>query len=407
MMECGYIYHAAGSYEQSNGILLPASDLARIIPVSIGQQAASLFTNETRTNYRGEDFEKVLLRMFLGINFFMLGRYDEARIEFKGVNNELARIKNDRGESRYGQNVMAKYLTGLAYEISGDLDKDQEDLEFAYIEYQQVLKLRPGYEAIKHDILRLAKKLDYQDDLARWKQEFSVTGAVAADDDRGEVVIIAQTGRCAVKKSRGKLLEDRAMKAGVVTALATGNLAAGVTVGAVMGTIGQVENPIPAFVRRPGRIDHCLVRVGDTTFRAEMLEDVSAAAIANMEALYPLLAQKVAASIVVKAAASVAAGIAAKQISDGAGGKSALGSLLGALAGIGTGVALFAQIKPDLRCWHTLPDRLHLSRIALPQGNHEIVIEFRDATGALIKKKSHQLTVEKGKKVFINERTLI
>ncbi len=405
MMECGYIYHAAGDFPGSNKILLPASDLAKVVPVSISKQAASLFTNETVTNYRGEDFEKVLVHMYLGINFLMMNYHDEARVEFKAVNNELAKIKSENGEARYKQNIMAKYLTAVAYEISGEIDNDPEDLEFAYIEYQQILKLKPDYEPVKRDLVRLAAKLDYQDDYSQWLKQFSLKDNY--DPESGEVILIYQSGRCAIKKSRGKLLEDRAMKTALVATLATGNLAAGVTVGGVMATLGNVQNPIPRFVRRPGKIEQCVIRIGNTSCKTQTLEDISTTAINNMDDMYPLLAGKVAASIAVKAAASVAAGIAAKKITEGAGGKSSLGTILGILAGVGTGAALFSQVKPDLRCWHTLPDKLQLARMRLKPGTYKAVLEFKDASGTLIKEKNIELTVEKGKKVFINERTLI
>jgi len=406
MMECGYIHHAAGNYGASNEVLLPASDLARIVPVSIAKEAASLLTSDTVTNYRGEDFEKVLLRMYLGINFLMLGGYDDARVEFKAVNNELARIKSESGEARYRQNVMAKYLTALVYEITGDMYGDPEDLEFAYIECRQILDLRPDSVLVKRDLARLAAKLDYRDDYEKWVADFSLAEN-PSDADRGEAVFLLQTGRCAVKKSRGKLLDDRTMKGALAVSIATANPVAGVTVGAVMATLGSAENPVPVFERRPGRVDHVVIDVSGKKIKAELLEDISATAIRNMEDRYPLLAQKVAASVAVKAMMSVAAGIAAKQITEGAGGKSALGAILGAIAGIGTGAALFSQMRPDLRCWHTLPDKLYLARIDLPPGKHQAVLEYVDSSGKCIDKKTLELNVEKGKKVFINERCFI
>ena len=406
LMESGYMLHAAGKHEESNRVLLDAAQLATIIPVSISKQAASLLTSERATNYRGEDFEKVLVHMYLGINFLMLEKYNEARVEFKAVNNELMKIKTEKGEARYKQNIMAKYLTAAAYEIMYGIDGDEEDLEFAYIEYQQILKLNPGLVMVRQDLLRVAKQLNYMDDFTALQSQYKVKDL--PPDDSGEVFVIFQAGRCAVKKARGRIVDDKVMKGTVLAMVATGNVAAGVTVGAVMSMLNTAQNPIPKFVRRSNMTDHIRISVNDTVHRTLVLEDVSGTAIRNMKDIYPLLAQKVAASVAVKAITAVAAGVAAKTITDGVSGRrSSLGTLLGVLAGVGTGVALFSQMKPDLRCWHTLPEKLHLARIFLKEGTYQAVFEFVSKDGAILQTKNVQLTVKKGKKVFINERTLI
>ena len=48
-----------------------AAKIAQVIPISVSQEAAALLADQTMTNYRGEDFEKVLIHMFLGINFLI------------------------------------------------------------------------------------------------------------------------------------------------------------------------------------------------------------------------------------------------------------------------------------------------------------------------------------------------
>jgi hypothetical protein len=76
MMEAGYMFHAAKNYKTSNKILIEAGKIAKFKPVSVTKQAASFLTNESATNYRGEDFEKVLIHMYAGLNFLMKKNYD-------------------------------------------------------------------------------------------------------------------------------------------------------------------------------------------------------------------------------------------------------------------------------------------------------------------------------------------
>ena len=58
MMECGMMLHAAGDYKTSNKVLLQAAKLSEKIATSVTKQTAALLLNETKTNYKGEDFER-------------------------------------------------------------------------------------------------------------------------------------------------------------------------------------------------------------------------------------------------------------------------------------------------------------------------------------------------------------
>src|SRR3990172_12008797 len=122
MMEAGYALHIAEKYEDSNKVFLRAAQIAQVKPISISQEVGALLTDQTATNYRGEDFEKVLIHMYLGINYLMLRSFEDAAVEFKAVNNELQKIKAENGESRYKQNIMAKYLAAISHELRADVN---------------------------------------------------------------------------------------------------------------------------------------------------------------------------------------------------------------------------------------------------------------------------------------------
>jgi hypothetical protein len=404
MMECGYMLHAGADYAKSNKVFLPAGKLARIIPTSVTQQATSFLLNDRSTNYQGEDFEKVLVHMYLGINFLMLKDSESARVEFKLVNEELQQIRTENGEARYKQNIMAKYLTAIAYEIVGDENRDQNDLEYAYKEYEQIYALNPGLDMVRIDLQRLAKKLNYMDDYAKWAGMFGKRDNIP--QDAGELITIYQSGLGAIKKSRGKLLSDESMKSGIYLTVNKANLATGVTVTAILLALHNIENPIPVFERRSDQTAYLRINVNGRLSQTIQMEDVATTAIKNLEDDYGRLHKRVAASVATKAIASVAAGIAAQQIAKraGAGGFS---NLIGTVAGAGTGAALFSQIKPDLRCWHTLPARLQMGRTFLRPGNYNISIDYMGPNGEIQGSKSTQVEIKKGQKSFINERTLM
>jgi uncharacterized protein len=405
MMEAGLMLHAAYDYENSNKVLMEASKLSERIGKSVTREAGSLFLNETVTNYRGEDFEKVLIHMYLGINFIMLKNPDSARVEFKKVNDILRDINVTTGKE-YKQNLMAKYLTAIAFELTAEKDKDVHDREFAYVEYKQILELSPQLGLVYRDLQRLSKQLNDTEDYNQWVGKFGKRDDIPAN--AGELIMIYQAGQGAIKMSRGSLLSDKAMHAGVTASLSGMSLAAGVTITAVLASLKLAENPIPKFMKRSNKVDHLVIRVkGRDIDRTYQLEDIENTAVKNLEDDYNRLYMKVAAGIAVKAATAVGAGIAAKKIAESSKKMGAFAGIIGTVVGAGVGAGLMSQIKPDLRCWHTLPANLQLGRIFLPPGKYDVEVRFmNEAGGQVIPGIKSSVEIKKGEKTFYNYRTL-
>ncbi len=403
MMECGLMLHTGEDYKTSNKILLRAGSQANLIPISVTQQVSTLLTNDTNANYRGEDFERVLIHVYLGINFLMLEQYDSARVEFMAVNNELSKIKSENGEARYKQNLMAKYLTAIAFEIAGEKDKDTRDIEFAYIEYKQVYALDPSIAMVKDDLLRVSSRLGYDDDYLEWKSKFKKS--YTADENSGELVTIFQAGRSAIKKSRGSLLKDPDMGPAIRLTINGSNLTAGLTAAAILVTLNNAENPIAKFEKRSNKVDKVRIETGGISLTTTMLEDVETTALKNLEDDYSRLYVKVAASIATKTIATLASGIAAKKIAEQFKQTKGFASLIGTAVGAGTGAALFSSMKPDLRCWHTLPANFQLGRVRLKPGKHTVSFAFMGG-GGIVDRQEKEVEIKKGEKKVVNLRTL-
>jgi uncharacterized protein len=405
MMECGLMLHAAGEYEKSNTILIDAGKLADRIATSISKEAAALLLNETQTNYKGEDFERVLIHMYTGINFLMLRKPDDARVSFKKVNDLLREINVTTGKS-YKQNLMAKYLTAVAFELTADINKDENDTEFAYIEYKQIHELDPKLELVYNDLQRLADKLGDKEDYNKWTAKFGKRSK--APKDSGELIIFYEAGRGAVKASRGHLLNDSKMKGGITVSLSSMPLKAGVTVGAALIALNIAEHPIPVFQKRSNKIKQLEINIsGNNVADTIMLEDIENTAVKNMEEQYSGMYMKVAAGIAVKAAASVAVGLGAREAAKHAGKQvGQFAGIIGAIAGAGTGAALASQIKPDLRCWHSLPANLQIGRLFLSPGIYDIAVKYLDQNGRVNETKTSKIEIKKGEKSFLNYRTL-
>ncbi len=405
MMEAGMMLHAGEDYKRSNEILLKAAKLSEELKISVTKQAASVLLNERSTNYRGENFERVLIHTYIGINFMMMENFESARVEFQKVSRMLKNIK-DSGGPDFEQSVLARYLTALCYESIGDTDNDYQAHEFAYLEYKKVYELKPSLPMIKADLVRVAEKLGDTEDLSIWKSKF---GAVNTGNykNSGELVVIHQAGRGAYKKSRGTLLDDEGMRVAIVVSLNNMTLQEGVTVAAILIALKNIEHPIPDYVTPQNRIHHINISSADNAFnsRTYSLENITATAKLSAENKYRVTRKKVAAGIAVKAVATYASSVAAEKIAEKTQFKDA-SKAIGFITGAAVGTTLASQIKPDLRCWRTLPAEIQISRINLQPGKYDILINSVDKNGTSYNVEKKTVTIEKEKRTVLNFRTL-
>ena len=411
MLEAGVMLHAGGEYRKSTDVLLKAAKVMDNLPISVSQQAESLLLNDTHTNYRGEDFERVLVHMYLGMNYLYMKKPDEAQVEFRRVGNELKRIEIETGKT-YKQNIMAKYLTAVAFEIAAELaDNEKErydNYEYALVEYKQIKQLAPGLSLVNSDLERVPKLMED----SKGKKTL------------GQLVMIFQGGRSPYKVSRGKLVSDRTMNNLLTTELQTGlsnNPALGLTAATITASLNKAENPIPKFERRSNFIKKLRIKAGKKAFETNVLEDITGTSLRAFEDDYDFYRQKVAAGIAAKVVASLVATYTAKEASKLAGGAlqqlggnwanvgkvlSSGNEAIGAAAGIGTAAALISQIKPDLRCWHALPASFQLGRIFLPAGEYKVEVQLIDKNNNVHKVEKESITIKAGETTMLNYRTL-
>jgi uncharacterized protein len=407
MMEAGLMLHAGGDFKTSNSVFLPAGKIADNIATRVSQQIGSLFLNDTVTNYKGEDFEVVLLHYYLGLNFMMMGDSENARVEFNKI-DVLLRSMKETGAGLYKQNLMAKYLYGIAYETSAVTMKDDNDYNDAYIEYKQIYEKMPSFDDVKVDLLRMSKKIGDTDDYNKWRAKFGPLDA-KIPADAGEFILFYQSGQGAVKASRGKIIgvgSEVRMSNSINLSVNGLSMAQGVTIASIMTVLALAENPIPKFQKRSNKITRLAVSAnGSERVMTNMLEDVENTAVKNMEEQYGAMVGKVAAGLVTKIAASITAAFLAKEAAKKLGG-SKYGGLIGAVVGAGTGAILGSNIKPDLRCWHTLPANFQVRRLFLKPGEYDMKIDLLAADGSTVETRTEKVVISAGKKTLLNYRTL-
>jgi hypothetical protein len=176
----------AGQYKDSNAAFMKVNDLTEIKDYhSLSRIAGSLLLNEGMVQYKGEDYEKVMISAMAAINFLMLKDSENAMVMARQLNDKLYKYKFE-AKRNYEQNPFAYYLTALLFENDRDWDN-------AYVQYKKTYDLEPNFPYLKEDLLRAARYSQRDEDVDKWKKKFK--GVTIPDvKSTGEVVLIYQQG---------------------------------------------------------------------------------------------------------------------------------------------------------------------------------------------------------------------
>jgi hypothetical protein len=155
----------AGRYKESALALERAERIADIQDYhSISKVTSSLVLSEDMVQYKGENFEKVLINGINAINFLELGDLDGALVEVRKLNQKLYKFKYEAKQD-YEQSPYAYYLSGVIWEADHKWDD-------AYIAYKSAYELAPDYAPLREDLFRSAIKAQRSDEVADLKKKF-------------------------------------------------------------------------------------------------------------------------------------------------------------------------------------------------------------------------------------------
>jgi uncharacterized protein len=192
LLEYATARQAAGDFAESTKAFLKAEDLTEIKDYhSISRVTGSLLLNQGMVQYKGEDFEKVLINAMLAINFLMQNDPEAAQVECRKLNNKLYKYKFE-GKRNYQQNPFAFYLSALIWE-------DGRNWDSAYIDFMKAYELNPGLKYLREDLIRAARAARRDEDLAKWRKALPDIRPTDLGK-KGEVVLLYQQGWGPVKK---------------------------------------------------------------------------------------------------------------------------------------------------------------------------------------------------------------
>ena len=373
-LDMGMLNHYAGEYDSSISYLFAAEkEIEDLYTRSISQQVLSFVLNDNIIPYDGEDFEKVLVNIFLALDFAQKGMNDDALVEARKVDlklREYARKYDDK--NTFKEDAFIRYITGVLYESNGEINDAFISYRQSYESYDIYSKEygTPAPSFILDDLVRTAILLSFTDEASRYQ---SLGGQPYFNGTKpvGSIIVLTYTGKGPIKK------QERPT----------------VSIPDSAGILHTFQMALPKFVPRyfgNTRYDVAAISYSDTaTITTELAENITAIAEKSLNDRLAMIYLKSGGRALLKFLASE------KMKSEMKKDKNETKNFLGSLA---IDLVVGATEQADLRTWRTLPAQIHLARLNLPPGEYILKVNESGKNNYL---KTDSVNVHSGKASFI------
>lgn len=356
LLNRGMLKRMLGDFTGSNESFEAAKPLMeKLYATSVSETAASFIINDATRSYAGEEYEQVLVHLYMALNYLQLRDLDAARVEALQVDEKLRDLGARIAGNKYSEDALARTLTGLIYE-------EREEWSDALIAYRKAYEVYreqrrhfgvdvPLY--LKHALLRLTERQGLTEELRGYRREFGIERWMTAEElaRHGEVVFVLHNGLAPILREQSAAIMD----------IHSGHL---------------VRLSLPYYESRPPPVTRARLVVAGTETPGALAEDIDAIARASLEAKLPAITARAVARQVAKAKLVNEVKRSARERAQG--GKDG-DALAAAMVGIGAEIAAFATERADTRSWVTLPHDIQLARLALPPGRHAVRVELLGA----------------------------
>jgi hypothetical protein len=380
-LDMGLLYHYAGQSDSSTRWLTAAeTQIEDLYTKSISLAAVSMLLNDNVLPYDGEDFEKVLVNVFLALNYAEQGEEDEALVEARKVDLKLREFSRAyEGKNRYREDAFIRYVMGVLYESRGEINDAFISYRNAYDTYKTYAKeygtAAPSF--LLDDLVRTATLMSFTEEAATYRQLGGK--AYTRTSPAGSLLVLVYAGKGPIKQE----------------------IRPEVSIPDEKGVLHTFQVALPKFAPRfpPGRRYAVMVRKEGDTSRVsaspvvattEVVENVTAIAGKTLDDRMAMVYLKSGGRALLKFLASEKAKAEITKDSD-----NKVGNFLKSLA---VDLAVGATEHADLRAWRTLPAEFQITRIPLPPGEYVVRVTATDGQYVLPEEK---IRVQKGKTRFV------
>jgi hypothetical protein len=383
----GIIAHFAGRYRESNQSFFKAEFIMdELYTKSISKEAASFVISDNTVPYRGEDFERAMVNLFLALNYVGMGSWEDAVVEARKVDNKLNLINSRYEEGKknvYKEDGFIRFLMGSLYELEGEIND-------AFISYRKAEEIYGADYSINYgvfppkilieNLLTSAHAMGFQEELSQVQKEYPDVTFIESGKKRemAEVYFIHYNGLVPEKVEEHFLVP---MPDGFVMKIA-----------------------YPKLIKKGFRITHGEITLRNLVsgqvnrFPTTLMEDIASIAVMNLDNRINRIKAKAIARATTKYLAS---SVASKAVEE------RHGALAGLLTKMTANIASVATEQADVRQWRLLPAEIRVGRRVVPPGKYSGKIEFIASGGfALSSRQIAPFSVKKGEKRYFIYRTL-
>ncbi|MBC7466545.1 MAG: hypothetical protein H7256_11185 [Bdellovibrio sp.] len=190
LMDYAAALQICGDYKKSNQVFDKAEKVGGQADYhSASRVVGATLLNEEMIQYKGDTFELLFLNVEQALNFLQLGRYDDALVEVRKMNQKFVKLKGEDKRS-FELNSFSKYLSGLIWEASKKYDD-------ACIDFKDAYAIDPFYRKVGLDALRTCWKARRTDEFNEFAKKLGATTdeiKAAKESNKSELILIYSQG---------------------------------------------------------------------------------------------------------------------------------------------------------------------------------------------------------------------
>ena len=414
----GMTLHLSGRYEESNEMLERAeSRVEELYTSRISTEAVAFLVNDTELPYEGQSYEQTMINVIKALNYALMGDWDDSLVEARRIDHRLNVLADRVGDAEgYRDDALARYLTGILYEATRDLNN-------AFIAYRKAFEVYRDTHTwsqasiptmLRSDLLRVTDSLHLRQEHDEYRRLFPDVSWQSATETQqlARLVFISYNGRAPYLKDQfiDVPVSLDALKLVLLTKQGVRNNPqdARAAESVIYGLSGQVVRvALPRLVPQKTHVAYGelnLARAGySVEVQTELVQDIHALAARDLEDRFPAIATKAVARAVVKYSVAEGMGHGAR-IAAG----DQHGGWVGLLVGIVAKMIAVASEEADKRSWRTLPDEIQLAQLWVPAGHYTLRLRTVGEDGTLVREESVRLlTLHAGETRIVTERALL
>jgi len=392
LLNKGMVLRMKRDFTGSNQALEAAKmEMERLYAASVSEHTLSFLVNDATVSYGGEDYEQVLVHLYMALNYLELGQPGEARVEAMQVDAKLREIGEKFSGNKFTEDALSRYLTGLIFEELGEWSDAMISYREAYEAYK---KYQANYgtampEMLKHDLLRLSKRQGLKDEEKQYRNAFGIALPPAINDavKQGELVFILNNGLAPIKREKVTSLSAPPPSM-VMDAAANKPI--------TLAPAVFVDIALPYYESQANNVTGARIRVAEKQANTELMENIDAIARSSLNSHM--------AAITARSIARAIAKVQIQETVDRAGERSNNDPAVEILSSIFVRVASVATERADTRSWLTLPANIQMARLPLPPGTYTITVELLDANSQIVTARNYPgVVITEARKTYLTQ----